>query len=397
MKKPSLKSLNPAQFLKAGPAREAKIQATEAKPLPKLNEYPANKIALALHPKKQVVKVTNIVERASGVKSYTLKATTDTPIAYFSAGQYIVVNLQIGDYLLTRPYSISSSPKQAQVDNEYELTVKRVDGGLASNYILDNWTVGTEVTISAPAGNFTYEPLRDAKTVVGLAGGSGITPFVSLAKAIADGDEDANLMLLYGCATKNDMLFKDELDAICEKCDKVKVVYVLSNDKLEGAEEGFLSAELIKKYAPEGDYSVFICGPQGMYNYLDTQLPLLGLRKKFIRHELFGEYRNPQANADYPECVEKSVKITVVCRGDATTIEADTNDTILVSIEKAGIPAPARCRSGSCGWCRAKLTSGDVYIPKDVDGRKLADYDYGYIHPCCSFPLSDITIEIFKK
>ncbi|MBR4411168.1 MAG: 2Fe-2S iron-sulfur cluster binding domain-containing protein, partial [Firmicutes bacterium] len=64
------------------------------------------------------------------------------------------------------------------------------------------------------------------------------------------------------------------------------------------------------------------------------------------------------------------------------------------SLEAAGIAAPAHCRSGECGWCHSRLVSGDVYTPKSVDGRREADYIYGYIHPCCSFPLSNLVIEV---
>lgn len=388
--------LNPLKFVKMTKIRQEKIDAASAKDVPEESRYLPNRIAEALHPDLQYVVITDVVERGPDVKSFSfapdLEKGTEN-LAYFAAGQYLTVFLTVGEAKVSRPYSLSSSPKESS-HGRYTLTIKRDKGGLVSNYVLDNWKVGDKVTVSAPEGVFTYEPLRDAKTVVGLAGGSGITPFLSLAKAISDGDEDCNLVLLYGSRTENDILFKDEFAALEKKCDKVKVIHVLSGEEKEGYEHGFLTAELIHKYAPAGEYSLFICGPQVMYDFLDKEIEKLGLRKKFIRHEVFGEYRNPSRNEDYPKEVADEFNLSVIMRGERTEIKCSANETILNAIEKAGIAAPARCRSGICGYCHSRLVEGKVYVPKSVDGRRLADLDYGYIHPCCTFPLSDVTVDV---
>lgn len=386
--------LNPMDFTKMNPTRQAKIEAAPAKALPATDSYVPNKIAKALHPGKQYVKVAEVIEQSADTKTFWLEANADKgtkALAWFRAGQYLSVSLEIGPMKLTRPYSLSSSPREA-LAGRYGLTIKRVEGGLASNYILDNWTVGTEVTVSEPLGVFTYEPLRDAKVIIGIAGGSGITPFRSLSKAIADGDEDAEMILLYGSRTLADAVFQEEFKAL--EGPKFKLVNVLSNEEQEGCEKGFITAELIKKYAPAGEYSIFLCGPQAMYNFVDKEIATLNLRKKFIRHELFGEYFNPAKEADYPANVASEVKITVRIAGKEQTITASADTSILRSLEAAGIAAPAHCRSGECGWCHSKLISGEVYCPKSVDGRREADYLYGYIHPCCSYPLSDVTLEV---
>ena len=394
MARPKLWKLNPMDFTKMNPTRQAKIEAAPAKELPTLDTYVPNQIAKALHPGKQYVKVCEVIEQSADTKTFWLEANAakgTEKLAWFSAGQYLSVTLEIGSMKLTRPYSLSSSPREA-LAGRYGLTIKRVKDGLASNYILDNWTVGTEVTVSEPLGVFTYEPLRDAKTVIGIAGGSGITPFRSLAKAIADGDEDAEMILLYGSRTLADAVFQAEFKAL--EGPKFKLVNVLSNEEQEGCEKGFITAALIKKYAPAGDYSIFLCGPQAMYEFVDKEIATLGLRKKFIRHELFGEYFDPAKEADYPKDVAPEFKITVRIAGNEQTITARADTSILRSLEAAGIAAPAHCRSGECGWCHSKLCSGEVYCPKSVDGRREADYLYGYIHPCCSFPLSDLVIEV---
>lgn len=396
MARPKLSKLNPMDFTKMTPARQAKIEAAPAKALPPTDSYKPNQLANALHPKIQYLKVSKIVEHGSDAKSYWLEANAEkgtTALAWFSAGQYLSISLEIGKITLSRPYSLSSSPRES-MEGHYMLTIKRVKDGLASNYILDNWKVGTEVTASEPLGVFTYEPLRDANTVIGIAGGSGITPFRSLAKAIADGDEDANLILLYGSRTLEDAIFQEEFKALEKSCDKFKLVNVLSDETNAACEKGFITAELIKKYAPEGDYSLFLCGPQAMYEFVDKEIATLGLRRKFVRHELFGEYFNPSKEADYPVNVAPEFKVTVRIAGNETTITAPADTSLLRSLEANGIAAPAHCRSGECGWCHSRLVSGEVYTPKSVDGRREADLIYGYIHPCCAFPLSDVTIEV---
>ena len=385
--------LNPLDFTKMTPNRQAKIEAAPATALPELNSYLPNQLANALHPKAQHLKVAKITEY-SDAKTFYLEANPEKgteKLAWFSAGQYLSLTLEIGPMKLTRPYSLSSSPREA-LDGYYMLTIKRVEGGLASNYILDNWAVGTEVTASEPLGVFTYEPLRDAKTIIGIAGGSGITPFRSLAKAIQDGDEDASMILLYGSRTLEDAIFQEEFKAM--ESEKFKLVNVLSHESREGCENGFITADLIRKYAPQGDYSIFLCGPQAMYNFVDKEIATLGLRRKFIRHELFGEYFNPGKEADYPTDVAPSFRLTVKIAGKEHTIDASADTSLLRTMEAAGIAAPAHCRSGECGWCHSRLVSGDVYTPKSVDGRREADLLYGYIHPCCAFPLSDVTIEV---
>lgn len=396
MSKPNIKSLNKMAFLKVMPNRKEKIAAAEAKKLPELSEYKANQLAAALHPVCQHLKISEVIERTKDVKSFVMvpnKEKGTESLAYFNAGQYLSISLNINGATVTRPYSISSSPREA-LAGKYMLTIKRTEGGLVSEYALDHWVEGSEILASAPLGDFTYEPLRDAKKVIGIAGGSGITPFLSLAQAIADGDEDADLTLLYGSCSLEDALFQDEFKVIAEKCSRFRFVNILSETPAEACEIGFITKELILKYAPEGEYSIFLCGPQEMYNFVDREIAQLGLRNKFIRHELFGEYRNPEKDTDYPTNKGDSFMLTVRICGEEKEINCSAHDTLLVTMERNGIQAPARCRSGTCGWCHSHLISGEVYIPKSVDGRRLADFDFGYIHPCCTFPLSDIVIDV---
>ena len=390
-----LKSLSVGPFLGQVKLRE-KMIAEASDELP-TSVYNANVLAKKLHPHAQYAVVSAIAEHP-GAKSYTLVPDTEKgteALAYFRAGQYVSVALDIGEAKLNKPYTIRSCPKDA-LKGSYTLTVKRTAKGFASDYILDNWQVGTKVKLSGPLGEFYHQELRDAKQVVALAGGSGITPFYSMAEAIADGTEDFSLTVLYGSRTKDAILLGEELEAVAKRSGgKVKVVHVLSHEECDGCEKGFLTADLIRKYAPEGDYSVYVCGPKAMYAFLDQELPKLGLKARRIRKELPGEYGDPTGDAAYPkEAAGKTYKITVLIRGESQTVECRADQTLLDALEKAGIRAPSHCRSGECGWCHSRLVSGDVYIPQDTDGRRAADKKFGWVHPCCSYPLSDVTLDV---
>ncbi len=389
-----IKSVKTNKFIPLLSGRQKKFEGEMAR-LPEMPDQ-AFVLAKALHPKKQFLKVAEVIERAEDCKSFVLVPDEEKgtkSLAYFGAGKYLTVFEEVEGMKITRAYSISSKPKDS-LEGRYMLTIKRVDGGLMSNYILDTWEVGRSVTVSAPEGHFEYQPLRDAKNVICLAGGSGITPFISMAGAVIDGDEDFNMTLIYGSRNRENILFYDELEEI-KKNGKVNVVHVLSDDDAEGFEKGFITAELIKKYAPDNEpYSIFICGPQAMYEFLDKEIAKLGLEKKYVRHEMFGEFRNPASQADYPSDVPETVSITVTIQDMTTTITGSTNDTVLQILEKNGIAAPARCRSGECGFCHSHLISGKVYVPKALEYRRLADFKFGCIHPCCSFPLTDLVINV---
>lgn len=373
------------------------VKSASSSPVKELDSYPANRLAKELHPDCQHLIIKEIIPFSDDFKCFVFEADKELGTAkpaWFSAGQYIVIPVIIDGKMYCRPYSISSSPRDT-LKGEIMIAVKRVEGGIVSGYLLDNLKEGDKILASPPLGNFTYEPLRDAKTVIGIAGGSGITPFRSFARAIAESDEDFNLILLYGSRTLKDAVFSDEIKKLAEENPKIKLVNVLSEEKKKGCEHGFIGKELIEKYAPADEaYSIFLCGPQAMYDFADKEIAKLGIRRKFIRHEVFGEYFHPEKNDDYTADINNTYNLTVRIAGEEFICSCPADTSLLRAMESAGIKAPSDCRSGRCGWCRSQLISGEVYIPESVDGRRLADKEFGYIHPCCSFPLSDIVIDV---
>ena len=384
--------LDMVKFANLAKKREQVIAASSAEEI--TANYPINNFAKEMHPDYQTFVIDEIIEHtAAGAKSYILKRADGKNASYFRAGQYISLKLPIGDSFVTRPYSFSSSPKLA-LEGKVAITVKAVPDGFASNWILQNFKVGDTVYGSEGLGHFFYEKYRDAKDVIAVAGGSGITPFLSMAYAIRDGIEDFNLTVLFNSRTEDSILFKKEFEDICAATDKVKIVHVLSREEKEGYEHGHITAELIKKYAPE-TYSVFICGPEAMYRFVSGEVAKLGLEKKYVRQELLGTTKTVWEQPGYPaDKKDKVFKLTVRQGTTETVCDCPANEPILTAIERAGIKAPSRCRSGECGWCRSRVISGEVFIPEETDGRRWGDKQCSEIHPCASFALSDITIVI---
>ena len=378
-------------FLSMVSVRNKRIAA--APDSPPVSEYNANRLAKSLHPEAQYAKIARVDEHRDA-KSFTLvpdAARGTKSLAFFRASQYVSVGLNIGGAVLSKPYTIRSGPGSALGEDgtSYVLTIKRTEPGYASKWILENWKEGDAVELSGPLGDFYYDRIRDAKTVVALAGGSGITPFFSMAEAIADGIEDFELTILYGSLTAEGILLREELDAVAARSGgRVKVVHVLSDEEREGYEHGFLTAELVRKYAPEGDYSVFMCGPQAMYDYEERELQKLSLPRRRIRRELSGD-------CIMSEPAKVKYKLTLDIHGYRRTIDCLANESLEWAIERAGIKAPTHCRSGECGWCHARLVSGEVFVPERADGRRGADLKFGWLHPCASFPRSDVELEIF--
>lgn len=378
-------------FKNMGKTREKHIQKGSENDI--TAEYKINKMAELLHPVSQKMIVQDVIDYSeAGAKTYVLKKADGSAAAWFRPGQYVSVRIKTEPETnyVTRPYSISSSPMETK-DGLVKITVKKTSEGFVSNYILKHWEKGSEVEISGPEGSFYYEKLRDHKNVIAVAGGSGITPFLSMAKAISEGIEDFNLTILFGNRTKDSILFKNEFDEICSKTDKVRVIHVLSEEKDFPEdpmfETGFITSEIIKKYAENysGDYSVFACGPSAMYSFLKGEIEKLGLARKDVRFEIQGALRL-EGGKDY--------SLTIRTLGSEKTVPVLAGETILSAIEKSGVKCTARCRGGECGWCRSKLISGIIYIPEESEFRRFGDKRTNYIHPCVTFAESDVIIEV---
>lgn len=364
------------RFKKMVPKRREKLAEGSSAPLPKT--YRVNETAKILHPGYQSAKLTRIEQNTADTKTYTFE--TERPF-YFRAGQYVTLGCKVGESEVSRPYAISSAPKAA-LGRRVSLTVKKC--GFFSGYLFDEAKVGDVFTLGDPSGDFCHEPVKDAEQLVGLAGGSGVTPFYSMAQAIADGTMDCALTLFYGAKTEAELIFKKELDALVSE--KFKVVYVLSDEEKAGYEHGFIGADLIKKYV-SGDFTAMLCGPAAMYAFADRELASLGLPLRRIKKEA-----NCVGVRDVPP---QTYTLTVHIGFDTYTVPADARETVLTALERAGLKVPAKCRAGGCGFCHSKLVSGSFSVAGE-DKRRIADKKFGYIHPCCSYPDSDMELIVPK-
>jgi ferredoxin-NADP reductase len=288
---------------------------------------------------------------------------------------------------------IRSLQPPASDDGFYEVTIRRKPGGLLSDQIWREWQVGTQLITSGPQGFFYHEPLRDTGKIVGLAGGSGITPFRSMAREINKGEMDAELLLLYGSSDQDDILFFDELaELAADGNGKIRAVHVLSceNVALEDCEQGFITAETIAKHADVANSTFFVCGPPAMHSFVENELAKLSVPKKRIRQELYevADLKIPAAGSS-DDAVHG---VTVQIGGDTVQVTALRGESLLVALERANVAPPSRCRMGECAFCRAQVVSGEVFISPDNDQRRAADREAGFAHLCVTYPLGDVEI-----
>ena len=356
---------------------------------------PIGEVSKAWHPGRLELKVEQIRTCTKTSKTVRFMRADGGKLPFFYAGQFIALEFPMGETVISRPYSISSAPYEARQEHSYvEITVRRSKGdGFICDYINDGLKEGDTVYGTVGCGQFYYEPLRDAKNVVALAGGTGITPFASMAKEIAHGTLNMDLTILFGSVSSDDIILKDELEA-CQG-EHVHIVHVLSGDEPGWTgERGFLSAELIKKYS-KGDTTYFICGPQVMYNFLHGELAKMDIPKRRVRFEVFGTPKDITRFEGFPaEAKEETFELTVVRGIHEDVIPAKATESLVVALERAGIRIETACRSGECGLCRTKVLSGHVFVCPEGDGRRAADKEFHYVHACSAYPLSNVKIKI---
>jgi len=374
---------NKIQFEKIINERKKIIRKSSSKPI--LSNYQINELATKLHPNEQFVKVSKIIKESDNIKSFILVPDVDAgtkSLAYFKAGQYISVCVEIDGGIYRRPYTITSSPKKA-LNNEYMITIKKVENGIVSNYFFNQVQEGDTFSVSAPTGDFYYQSLRDAEHVIAIAGGCGITPFMSMAEAIYDGIEDFSMTILYGAKTKNDLIFRERLEDITCKLPNVNLVYILSEENDNEFEKGFIDKIIIDQYLKE-ENSFFVSGSTEFYTYMNEVLKKYNYPKKYIRHDAFMGEIDLKSNNEY--------KIIVISGDKEYKIKCRGKQTLLSAMEENGIKVESKCHVGECGFCRSKLVSGKV---KTFDEHiRAMDKKYNYIHPCATYPESDIIIKL---
>ncbi len=374
--------------------RSEKIASTPA--AIDLND-PIKNLVQTLHPAYLNLRLDSIIDETATTRTFRfLSNEKDKPLPYFRAGQYISLKPIVGNTKITRPYTISSAPHQAE--SFYELTIRHKENGFLTDHIWNKWKPGITVDATGPHGNFYFDPLRDKNSIIALAGGSGITPFRSMIRSMFNGRGEVNITLVYGNRIVDDIIFHEELQSYADQNPKMlEVIYVISepSGKWNGR-TGFIDGELIRELAGnlKGN-SYFICGPPEMHGFCLDQLSSLNIPQRLIRQEITGPVDDITTDPDFPkEYIGKTFTISYQLRGKRGKLKAAAVETVLTAFEKAGLGPESQCRSGECGYCRSRLLSGDVFIESNCDGRRAADFKYGYIHPCSTYPLSELEVVI---
>jgi ferredoxin-NADP reductase len=343
-----------------------------------------------LHPKNLNLRVSEIREETESTTTFRM-VSQDGYLPPFQAGQYINLFLEVDGVRTSRPYSIASSPTQLAY---YDVTVRRVEDGFVSSYLLKEVSVGDTFQSTSPSGQFYHNPLFHGDDLVFIAGGSGITPFMSMIQEVVDRDLDRRIQLIYGNRSNQDIIFGNRIEKRTMHHKNLTMHTVISEpDKSYNGLNGFITAELIAELVDNIDGKMFyVCGPEAMYTFVLAELEKLKVPKRRIRLEVFGPPSDVTCEPGWPEGVAAADSFNVKLR-DNTTITAKAGEPLMNSLEKTGIVLEASCRSGECSLCRTKLVSGKVFQPRGVKLRK-SDRLYGYIHPCMAYPLEDLEIRI---
>ncbi len=339
----------------------------------------------ALKPKSMRLKVERVKEETPSTTTLYF-SRLDGPLPYFRAGQYISVNLQLDGVRTSRPYSIASAPGAP----ELEVTVKAMPGEWVPNYLARKVTAGDLFTTSGPRGGFYYEPLTDGQNLVFLAGGSGITPFMSMLLALEQEGFSGSVSLLYGNRSASDVIFAGRLADLERRLPWLRVHHLFSEPGGK-AKPRFMDAHTIKELVPGFQHSTFfVCGPRQLYQFALEALASLDVPPRRIRREVYGPARRPELEPGWPEAVSPQAEFSVQFEG-GPTISAQAGVPLLNSLERHGVVVPAICRTGNCSVCRLRLVSGNLYVPPTVKIRE-SDAWKGYFHSCTAYPISDLVV-----
>jgi ferredoxin-NADP reductase len=341
------------------------------------------------------LRVQRVVQETHDTKSFVFEVPADLRDAFaYEAGQFCTFRVPLGDEELLRCYSMSSSP---DVDDEFTLTVKRVAGGRVSNWLLDEVREGDQLALTLPAGVFT---LRDHPTpIVAFAGGSGITPVMSVIKS-ALATTDRRVRLLYANRDHDSVIFRRELDALGAAHDgRLDVVHHLDSDA------GFVHADLVRTFVGDDlEADFYLCGPAPFMDVIEDTLELAAVppEQVFVERFAFASAvradvppATPADEADEPDEPVTTERVTIVLGGKSHEVRYQAGETFLETARRAGLRAPFSCESGSCATCMARLEAGEAKMR--VNNALMPDeVDEGWILTCQGLPTSPTAKVVYE-
>jgi ring-1,2-phenylacetyl-CoA epoxidase subunit PaaE len=325
----------------------------------------------------------------------------DIPLAIqheyqFKQGQYITVKLNVNGEELRRSYSICTSPYS---EKELRVAVKEVQDGRASTLMNRTWKVGDAVEVMTPMGNFSsILSGNNKKHYVLFAGGSGITPMMSILKSVLYIEKQSNVTLVYANRNEDSVIFKTEIEKIVsENADRVKVLNVYDTPKTQVSDlqKGLLSVDRVKaiveNYGGVNADEYFICGPGPMMENIKQALEGLNIAKEKVHIEYFSAVADAVAKAEGNVVTGADVnsEVTVIQYGIETTMKLNTAGlTILDAAIDAGVDAPFSCKGAVCCTCRAKVIEGKAKMDANF-ALTDAEVEDGFILTCQAHPLTE--------
>ncbi|GAA2737350.1 ferredoxin--NADP reductase [Actinocorallia aurantiaca] len=316
------------------------------------------------------VRIKRIIQETADTRTYVLDASFD-----YQAGQFLTFKA-CGTL---RSYSMSSSPA---TDPELTTTVKRVPGGLVSNWMHDDLSPGDLLEATLPAGVFCLR--ETGAPLVAFSGGSGVTPVLSLVKT-ALATTDRRVRLLTADRDDESVIFRAVLAELAERYpDRFEVHHHL--DSLSG----FVTESGVKEFAAGAlDADFYICGPDPFMDLVERALLAHGADPGQLFIERFG------LEEDEPAGEETEGTVSIVLAGKKHTVPRRSGETLLQSARRAGLSPPFSCEAGNCATCIAQVTEGaaQMKINNALDDDEVAD---GWILTCQGEPASPHVTVVYE-
>lgn len=334
-----------------------------------------------------------------------IKETSDAISIFFEShpafqnylpGQFLTIRAQISGESVRRAYSLCTHPG---MDSLPGITIKKLEGGKMSTWLLNEAKPQMTLEVMPPIGNFVFQPHTSKRRWFMLyAAGSGITPIISIAKGVLLHEPQSFVSILYGSRDQHHILLKEALDQLILKYPgRLKIVYTLSQPK-EGwyGQTGRISEsviqdtlEYLKPVSPFDDTQVFMCGPQEMMDQITRIIQPQGVPKENIHRESFSssvDELTKQANVEKLEMTER--KVILHLDGDRFEVVVPPGTTILDAALDADIDMPYSCQSGLCTACRGKCVTGKVHMD-EREGLLDEEIEEGYVLTCVGHPLTE--------
>lgn len=323
--------------------------------------------------------------------SFILSADDSEILFDFIPGQFVSLGVNIDGELNYRAYSISSIPNTSSL----QLTVKRVEGGKVSNYLVDHLAVGEKLEVLKPAGEFHLkQPHLNNMTLV--SAGCGITPVMSMARTLLlDDDENSNIHFVHAAKSLEDIIYHQELLELEKKYQRFKLTIVLENAHNTHYAQGLLTQEkLTELCAGILETSVFLCGPVGFMKSVAESLYNLGMNMNNFYQESFTPMPVDDLNAEVSQSlVQTKEQVKVFVPSLASTTEVEEGSLLLDALEQAKLPIIAACRSGVCGSCKSQVVKGE-YTRTSVETLTEQELADDYVLACSCSIATDVEVAL---